>query len=37
VTYLALAKLLQNYNLVAVAGLEMGDETPFATDAEGAD
>jgi hypothetical protein len=35
--YLALAKLLQNYNLFALAGSEMGDETPFAADAEGLD
>ena len=33
--YLALAKLLQNYNLFALASSEMEDATPFATDAEG--
>ena len=32
---LALAKLLQNYNPYALAGSEMEDATPFATDAEG--
>jgi hypothetical protein len=33
--YLALAKLLQNYNLFALASSEMGDATPFATNAKG--